>query len=117
MEPYKNNGCQCEAFCAHISGFKHYPPGTNCDIDVIYYSSHFNVGSPTDLYRLPVGLSEGQVLILRLITTASGTLKINVDHLSGNMSQLQMSIGGSHAVLHWKCNQWHLADCVGVICI
>ncbi len=108
--------CNCEKKCECISGLKRHMVGAGGDLDVHYYAHHFDVGSVDDLYHLPLGCSEGQVLKLRLNSSGGGVLKIDVDHLSGNMDQIQIAVGSNWAELHYKCCQWHLADHQGATC-
>jgi hypothetical protein len=89
------------------------------DLSVYYYAHHFDVGSVDDLYHLPIpdgSGTEGHVLKLRLNSSGGGRVLIDVDHLSGNMSQVQLNSGGNWAELHYKCCMWHLADHQGATC-
>lgn len=113
-ECYKK--CECKGLCCAVSGFKYHSPGSGGILEICYYAHHFDVGAVNDIYHLPMGMSEGQVLKLRLRSTTGGQLQIDVDNLSGNMSQVQLTVGSSWAELHWRCCQWHLADHDGATC-
>lgn len=108
--------CPCTPLCCKISGFKQYAIATGGDLDPTYYASHFDVGTVDDFYHLPAFAEEGQVHILRLGTSSGGRALIDVDHLAGNMAQIQLTNPGNFAELHYKCCQWSLATHEGATC-
>lgn len=108
--------CECVHACSQVSGFKRHMVGGSGELDAHYYAHHFDVGSVDDQYYLPRGEAEEQVLRLRLVSSAGGVLRVDVDHLSGNMDQVQLAVGSDWAELHYKCCQWHLADHQGATC-
>ena len=109
--------CVCVPLCSHISGFQFHPtPPSSTELDTNYYAHHFDVGTTDEFYQLPPGLSEGQVMVLRLRDSMGGVLRIDVTHLAGNLTQIQMNLSDSFAVLHYKCCQWFMADGVNATC-
>ena len=108
------NVCNCKKLCCYLSAFKEYQGGGV--LDEYYYSNHFNVGAVDEVYELAVPHENGSVIKLRLVSTAGGILKVDVHHLSGNMSQIQLVGNGSWAELHVDNCMWHLADHVGATC-
>ncbi len=118
------SACECHKKCS-LPQFKSYPVGVTGELLPEYYSSHLNVGNVDDFYHLPLCAEEGgnsaqqncPVHVLRVISSSGGRALIDVDHLAGNMGQVQLNIVGSWVKLIYKCCIWHVADGEQFTCV
>ncbi len=92
--------CPCNKICVIIPQFKVYNIGMGSELVPDYYASHLNVGAVDEIFHLPVGKKDGQVHLLRLVSSGGGRALIDTDNLA-TFNQVQLNTAGSYVKLIW----------------
>ncbi len=112
-----NSDLLCKSLCVIVPQFKVYNVGMGGDLVSEYYASHLNIGAVDEIFHLPIGKKEGQVHLLRLVSSGGGRALVDTDNLAGPFNQIQLNTAGSNIKLIWMCCLWHGLDGVNFQCV